>query len=180
MKKDASHVGLGPKNQLQCNHCGISQEMPSPILLGVMVAASKAFGKAHARCKAPSSKRCEICLKLGHTFHDHVRLHVHRAEDWPECGDTCASSMAIFAHMMGWPIVALAPLDPQDFGRCYRMLQAPWAATWRARIGEMARYPAWEDFAVQWGELESLYAEESPSGMCPKLYEAMKRCRGVS
>lgn len=70
------------------------------------------------------------------------------------------------------------PLDPSDFGRCSRLLDASWAEGWRERIGEMAQYSEeWAALAVAWPELEKLYAEEKTLDAAPKLYDAMKKAR---
>lgn len=157
--------------------CGEHYALALPAPIDVVVAASKAFDAQHYRCwsPAPSLPRCWACLKLGHDVEDHVRLHVHRAEDWPTCGDTGLSSKAIWRHMMGGSVhEASAPRDPDDFGRCHRLLAAPWANGWKARMGWMTRYPEWRRIALAWEELDALYVEERPTGNAPRLFARMR------
>ena len=102
------------------------------------------------------------------------------AEQWVVGHDTGLSSLAIWAHMRGvtpargWQY----PLDPDDFGRCHRLL---WLTGWRSRIGEMAAHgPVWAALAGAWDELEALYLAESSSGRAPKLYARMKELEDVA
>ena len=68
------------------------------------------------------------------------------------------------------------PLDPDDFGRCYRFLRAVPIGPERARgvayMGNSSR--EWAGLTAAWDELEKLYEEELPTGKCPKLYARMK------
>ena len=96
------------------------------------------------------------------------------AMDWVSGRDTGLSSTAIWRHMMGldprdrtWGNEVCYPHDPDDFGRCYRLLAR--IPAWRGRIGEMAQYPVWRHLAAAWGELEALWEGEVGPG------EAMKR-----
>jgi len=107
---------------------------------------------------------------------------------WVAGPDTGMSSRAIWAHMMGatpakeWGGVAY-PADPDDFGRCYRLLCL--MPEWRARMGEMARYGrVWAALSGAWDELSWLYETEIGSGQdtahgyfgksAPMLYERMR------
>lgn len=85
-----------------------------------------------------------------------------RAINWISGGDTGMSSKALWTHMMGgdrprygWSY----PLDPDDFGRCHRLLKL--IPEWRARLPEMAgRSRAWAALVGAWGEIEALYEAE--------------------
>jgi hypothetical protein len=71
------------------------------------------------------------------------------------------------------------PYDPDDFGRCYRLLAL--APEWRARIAEMAAYgDEWAALSAAWDELTALYEAEAPShtGTAPKLYFRMRELCG--
>jgi hypothetical protein len=72
------------------------------------------------------------------------------------------------------------PSDPEDFGRCYRLLKLiPDGA---ARMGEVAvAHPNWAGMVAVWSELTALYELEVPNhrGEAPKLYARMKQVRGV-
>ena len=68
------------------------------------------------------------------------------------------------------------PLDPDDFGRCYRFLRAVPLGPERARdvayMGTSSR--EWAGLAAAWEELERLYWVELPTGKAPKLYARMQ------
>lgn len=146
-----------------------------PSSLSVMAAIGKAFSVEHRHCK-PSERGA-------------MRFRYSDALGWAHSWDTGASSMFLYRFMMGlaelagrrvlendgWHGDIPIPHDPSDFGRCYRLLKV--APEWRARMSEMTRVPAWRPFVERWDELEALYEEESPSGRCPKLYEALQACR---
>ena len=108
---------------------------------------------------------------------------------WISGRDTGISSKAIWAHMMGVPpeqpfAFGNFPHDPDDFGRCYRLLVR--VPAWRARIGEMASHgEVWARLAVAWDELAALYEEEAAANgvnptlergwfRAPRLYARMK------
>jgi hypothetical protein len=100
------------------------------------------------------------------------------AEDaWLNGCDTGISSRAIFALMTGRHDVARGwgtdhPHDPDDFGRCHRLLKK--FPAWRARIWEMGALSSeWAQLANHWDELEALFEEEEPTGRAPKLYARM-------
>ncbi|MBE3065154.1 MAG: hypothetical protein IMZ54_12320 [Acidobacteria bacterium] len=99
-------------------------------------------------------------------------------DEWLRGTDTGISSRTIVATLAAHPAAADLcgkgyPYDPDDFGRCYRLLKK--IPEWRPRIFEMAPVSRqWEALVSHWAELEALYEEESPSGACPKLYARMK------
>ncbi len=146
-------------NGFRCSHCGATclPTMPSPV--DVFVAAGKAFSKLHRGCPKPVPKP-------GPEF--------TTVEAWRAGWDTGLSSLAIYTHMKGGiPRHDTHPRDPDDFGRCYRLLKI--APEWRARIAEVGAHGlAWEAIATHWDELERLYEEELPTKVAPKLYALMQ------
>lgn len=111
-----------------------------------------------------------------------------RAIDWIASGDTGLSSETIWSVMMGAQQVrgyrrGAYPLDPDDFGRCYRLLSR--IPEWRPRLPEVAdRYPfVWCGLVESWDELTALYEEEVGTGhqryahfgkRAPRLYTRMR------
>ena len=95
---------------------------------------------------------------------------------WIVGPDTGVSSRTIWAFMMGInlsSIVVDVPCDPSDFGRCYRLLALN--PQWKGRLPEMAAaLPIWKPLIGAWDQLEALYLEESPTGVCKKLYAKMQ------
>lgn len=100
---------------------------------------------------------------------------------WLTGPDTGTSSLTIFsvlshghaAQGAGRRGTPSHPHDPDDFGRCHRLLKA--MPEWRSRLGEVAaRYPEWAGLVREWADLERLYEEELPKGRAPKLYARMQ------
>lgn len=98
---------------------------------------------------------------------------------WVTNGDTGTSSLTIWSVFTGRPSPHKRydiPHDPDDFGRCYRLLKV--MPSWLGRLGEVAAvYPAWAPFVKAWDELTRLYEEELPSGRAPKCYARMQELR---
>jgi hypothetical protein len=104
---------------------------------------------------------------------------------WLNGYDTGTSSLTIFSVMSrehGKGALrrdkADVPHDPDDFGRCHRLLEK--FPAWRVRMHEVAdRYPNWGPLVGAWDELTALYVKELPSGSAPRLYAQMKALRGT-
>jgi hypothetical protein len=101
------------------------------------------------------------------------------AWEWLCAGECGISSVTIWHVMTGYPHMPgdwgppSYPRDPDDFGRCHRLLEK--FPEWRARLGEVAaKYPAWQGLVAEWDALTALYLEEFPTGEAPKLYARMK------
>lgn len=100
-------------------------------------------------------------------------------QQWITRGEVGISSKTIWAVLMGietepQPVDHYCgrygvPHDPADFDRCYKLLAL--SGEWRNRIDDVAKvFPAWKPFVDAWAELESLYIEELPANIAPKLY----------
>lgn len=79
---------------------------------------------------------------------------------WIAGCDTGISSKTIFSVMTGRPFMSDfrpdIPHDPDDFGRCYRLLEK--IPEWRARMPEVAeKYPAWKGLVENWEGLTAMY-----------------------
>lgn len=80
--------------------------------------------------------------------------------DWLMGDDTGISSKTICSVMTGSaaPEWADTPSDPDDFGRCYRLLAL--FPLWRSRLPEVAaKYPKWGPMVAAWDELVALYEQ---------------------
>lgn len=80
-----------------------------------------------------------------------------RACQWVVGRDTGLSSMTIWAVMMGVECPRpTIPHDLDDFGRCYRLLEA--LPEWHPRLAEMAaKYPEWTPIIDAWPAWEARY-----------------------
>jgi hypothetical protein len=85
---------------------------------------------------------------------------------WITGNDTGTSSKTIWSvFVTGKPPVGGGdiPLDPSDFGRCYRLLLL--APEWRQRMREMtAACPNWGPLVAIWDELDAMYREVIADG----------------
>jgi len=104
-----------------------------------------------------------------------------RAHTWIVGNDTGASSEAIWAHMMGAGTPRFGwsyPLDPDDLGRCLRLLEL--IPEWKSRMPEMAtRSKSWAALIANWGAIAMTMADEvgidwSKGRRAPKTYALMK------
>ena len=100
---------------------------------------------------------------------------------WWQCDDTGSSSKYLAAILSGERFAVSKvnyPHDPQDFGRCVRMLDAcpGFRELLPVAMADPAHGPAWNALAARWAELEALYAAALPSGDGSKLYAEMKAC----
>ena len=104
---------------------------------------------------------------------------------WLASDDTGLSSMCMartlapLAGLDGVPGAGVGygaqhPIDPDDFGRCFRLLEAVPAL--RKHLSHMATVStAWARLTDVWAAREALYREEAPKKTAPKLYARMKQ-----
>jgi len=178
--KKGSHVRLVPPDVLFCRHCGERYTMAMPVSLGMFGAITKQFNKDHKPCRLNKKRglACTYCFNFGHAPESCPRLDCGGdPREWWKGPDTGASSKALCRLLAGWadftePRCNPAPRDPDDFGRCHRLLRA--IPGWRERVGEAARMAKWIKIAPAWNELEALYLEELPTGRAPRLFARLQ------
>lgn len=159
---DWVRVSSKPGELSYCARCGEGLNIPLPQRVEGAVAAMKAFAGAHSRCRPGQ---------------EHIQSNIS-PQEWLDGRDTGTSSLSIFSAINGYPLSAEQfdiPHDPDDFGRCYRLLNL--VPSYRMQLSKVsAECPAWKPFVDAWDELASLYEEESPSGRAPNLYSRMMDC----
>lgn len=157
---------------LQCRRCGQTFDPKLPQPIGALLALSNWFSGEHSGCRlSDRGLACTYCDEFGHHPQDCPKLSPKTPQEWFDGPDTGVSSKAIWHVMMetAAPRETRLPQDPDDFGRCYRLLRA--FPAWRNRLAEVAdKLPAWAPLVREWDALSSLWEQESPSGECPKLY----------
>jgi hypothetical protein len=154
---------------LFCRRCGRREKLfPMEISekrVKAMTLIGEAFSEEHARCVESENSPS--------------RRAGRSPEEWLRGGDTGTSSLTIWHVMTGLPVDRVGePIDPSDFGRCYRLLKL--FPDWRPRLPEVAaKYPdsPWPALVREWDRMTALYEEELPKGTAPKLYALMKRFR---
>ena len=173
------HVRFVPPSTLFCTHCGEKYAMAMPAPVTLFASMCDTFDKEHRRCKLrPTGPACTYCFAFGHAPKECPSLEYGGdVGRWIRGPDTGSSSLSLCARLTGQGKGGVdAPLDADDFGRCYRFLKS--FPQYRARIGEMRAVDGWAKLVAAWDELEALYEEEYPSGMAPKLWARMRALRG--
>ncbi len=161
MKTDWVILGGGPGEAAHCTRCGKGLQSAFPIDASVFIAASKAFTKLHRTCKPVHKEPIPQTLN-----------------DWIVGRDTGISSKSIYAAATGatpdqWGV----PHDPDDFGRCYRLVKLfPFVKESFRHL--VMRCPKWGPFVKNWDELVGLYEKELPTGKCPLLYARIQELEG--
>jgi hypothetical protein len=173
---------IHPTNHLFCSRCGRAHELNLPQPVWAVSALSVGFEKEHRGCKKmDGGEFCEHCSKQGHAPEECLKLVANSPREWLRGPDTGISSKTIYRVMtgdygsdpFGHGLHTGTPLDPSDFGRCYRLLQR--FPEWRSRMHEVsAKYPEWTGLVRAWPKLEALYEDELPSGRMPRLYRRMR------
>jgi hypothetical protein len=161
-KKIPDWLVLGDSG-MRCLRCGKDEKMPQPMPAMAFTSWAEYQGALHQGCK-DTGRVDFVATSVGGWIHGH---------------DTGISSKAIWLHMMGMPrervVFGDYPLDPSDFGRCYRLLALE--PSWRGRIGEMAQYSqAWSALAGAWDELTAMYeaALADEKKQAPVMYGRMR------
>ena len=104
-----------------------------------------------------------------------------KAMQWIVGRDTGTSSKTIWSvMMMATPESADVPYDPDDFGRCYRLLKL--MPEWREHLSLVAKTcPTWTGLVREWDTLTAMYEKvigETGKGWDKKasqaMYEAMQ------
>lgn len=167
-KGDWVVMGGKPGEVAYCTRCGEGLTLSLPQHMDVFIAASNAFIKVHSRCEKNA----------------YFEKPAVTPEEWAAGRDTGTSSLTIYSAITGKPTHHRGfdiPYDPDDFGRCYRLLKL--FPAWREKLGEtIKRCPPWKPFVEAWDELTALYELEVPnhSGSAPRLYARMKELEKIA
>lgn len=101
-----------------------------------------------------------------------------RYSQWLFDGDAGVSSKTIWSVMTGVdPKTSFCyPCDPDDFGRCHRLLVR--FPEWRERMGEVAaKYPRWAPMVREWDALTAAYVSISGEAGYRNMYARMRGLR---
>ena len=118
---------------------------------------------------------------------------LERINDWPNSQHTGLSSIAIWEVLSGKPWTRSndtfrgeIPYDPQDWLRCYKLLQL--IPSWYDRLHEVGdKYPRWKPFTDNWHKLEAIYERELKDDkrndrgdqILPDLYDYLQELREI-
>lgn len=135
--------------QLFCTNCGGSHKLSYPMPVGEMDGKVKAFDKLHKKCK-PTWTEPKA---------DMTKTAKERAEWWIEEGERGMSSEVIWHCMMNKPHNRIThPSDPDDFKRCYKLLQA--VPEWRLQLHKLKSISvAWSNLVDNWDKLTEMFEQ---------------------
>jgi len=138
------------RNQkLFCTNCGGKFTLKFPIAMSKINNKSKLFTELHNDCektyvepKADQSKDIEL-----------------KALWWITNGNVGMSSKTMWLCFMNQPIQRIYhPYDPDDFSRCYKLLES--VPEWKERILELSKLSTpWKNLAENWVKLTEMYEQ---------------------
>ena len=167
--KTQSHTGFRNGN-LFCFNCGGSQVMPLPMPFTMAADFMKSFDKLHKACKKtwvePVNEEAES------------KREVENCYWWLRNGEHGVSSKTMFKHLSsGVYDLAISheshPHDPDDFRRCYLLLQA--IPQFKNRLENMKRVSSvWERLVNNWEKLTVMLEEQIVTKKANGMYEFMQ------
>lgn len=162
-KKDTSNTGFRNGN-LFCYNCGVSYDMHLPQPISMAAAIMEQFAKSHKNCKQTWTEPIVNPEKSKH----------ERAYWWVQNGETGQSSKTMWGFFMGeTPEIINHPHDPDDFQRCYKLLQA--VPEWKRRMDELRILsPTWNALVDNWSKLTEMWEERLATGKSNGMYDLMK------
>lgn len=153
--KSKEHTGFR-NGDLFCFNCGTSYKMNLPQPVTMAAAMMKQFSADHKSClKTWTEPVAELDGKT----------EEQNANWWAANGEHGISSKTMFNHLVkGTGIRPLqnsyqcTPSDPDDFKRCYKLLQA--VPQWKQRLDELKTLsPVWAKLVDNWGKLTEMYEQ---------------------
>lgn len=116
MESEVNHTTFR-NDKLFCTHCGGELSLVYPISVTDMVSKTESFNKSHKNCKPTWTEP-----KANPQLNIKERIYF-----WHKHGEQGMSSMAMFQRMSGMQLFQRPfsnhPLDPDDFKRCYKLLE---------------------------------------------------------
>lgn len=148
--KKQSHTGFR-NGDLFCFHCGQSYhvEMPQPV--DMYTAILKQFDKSHKSCVKTWNE--PIADSNGKTVEQN-------ADWWLVNGERGMSSETMFYYFTGRRIgrYETTPSDPDDFKRCYKLLQA--VPQWKNELEKLRKGgDVWSKLVDNWDKLTEMYEQ---------------------
>jgi hypothetical protein len=163
-KSNIDHV-VFRNNQLFCSNCGSYQAVPFPIAIPLFTALNTAFIKMHKSCPKTWEQptvNSDLSVK-------------QKADWWLQNGERGISSETMFEALSGRLIGARGwtPSDPDDFRRCYLLLQA--VPEWKSQL-DMLRplSTAWSNLVDNWDKLTVMLEEQIQTKKPNGMYQLMK------
>jgi len=159
-------------NSLFCDHCGQSFSLRFPIPIKDLQAKTKAFELLHKDCPK-TWKEPEV---------DQSKNIKAKALFWFQNGQRGMSSKTMWFCCMNQPINRISyPYDPDDFSRCYKLLEM--VPEWKSdfymqKIALLS--PVWSELIKNWKTLTEMYEENTRTDWKNYtkigMYELMQKC----
>ena len=143
-----NHIALRNQN-LFCENCGGKYELKNPMLFFNYSDKLKAFSELHNDCEKtwtePEVNQEESARE--------------KAVWWIANGHVGMSSKTMWNHFMGNKDFKINhPYDPDDFSRCYKLLET--VPEWKKRVPELATLsPVWKNLSENWDQLTEMYEQ---------------------
>lgn len=134
--------------KLFCTKCGTYGNINFPIEINEMSKKTKEFENTHADCKQTWTEPTP----------DMTKSIQERAEWWLINGETGASSKAMLNCMLGNVYRVDYPRDPDDFKRCYKLLEV--IPEWKSQLDRLkSMSTAWAKLVDNWDKLTQMYEQ---------------------
>jgi len=154
---------------LFCLNCGGEFALQYPIPVDELSKKIKAFDILHKDCK-PTWKEPEADQsKSGH----------EKAIWWIQNGERGMSSDAMWYCFMGVPQSTAHPYDPDDFKRCWKLLEA--VPEWKNELHKLKTLSkVWINLVDNWDKLTDMYEKNCENNWENHkeigMYEFMQEC----
>lgn len=138
------------RNQkLFCTCCGGEYQLNYPLAIEEMTKKTEAFEVLHKDCKQTWTEPKA----------DQNQNATTKALWWITNGETGMSSKTMWACLMGQSKFAINhPHDPDDFKRCYKLLQT--VPEWKTELYKLKPLSkAWNNLVDNWDKLTAMYEE---------------------
>lgn len=138
------------RNQkLFCLNCGGEFALQYPLAINEMIKKSKAFDDLHKDCKQTWTEPKA----------DQSKDVQQKAMWWMGSGEKGMSSETMWNRLMGNKNFSVNhPYDPDDFKRCYKLLQA--VPEWKAELHKLKPLSkAWSNLVDNWDKLTEMFEE---------------------
>jgi hypothetical protein len=151
---------------LFCTHCGGEKALVYPISITDFTKEIENFNEVHGNCK----------LKWEQPLPDKSWSVSYKEDFWLKHGEHGNSSMTIFENLSQRAMPhyhQCHPLDPDDFRRCYLLLNT--IPEWKTRLPELKTLsPVWSKLVDNWDKLTEMLEEQMKTHKANGMYEFMK------
>lgn len=153
-KKVEGNTGIR-NDAIFCFNCGMSYKINYPQPINMVTAMMSQFNKDHKACKPTWTEPTNATIE---------KSELENAVWWAENGEHGMSSKAMFnclsknLNICKFGNYENTPSDPDDFGRCYKLLKA--VPQWRLRLIELSVLSTgWKNLVENWDVLEKMYEQ---------------------